>query len=154
MLPMWQGLVDGLSCGGRVVHVRADKQAMVQGKFERLVQEGPGKLHIISDFDMTLTKWGDASGKRSVSSHGILTRATRHTTPEFKARTTAYYDRYYPMEVSTTLPHAQRVLAMEEWWTLAHAEVLKIGLTRAHIRDMVGGWVGGCVCTHVSVMPL
>ncbi len=141
---MWSSLLAQLSDGGRCVRVQGTKLPALTAKLDRLVQGGRERLHVISDFDMTLTKWGDAQGKRSVSSHGILTRATSHTTPEFKARTSAYYDRYYPMEVSTALSPADKVKAMEEWWSLAHDELLKLKLTRAHIRDMVGTWL--CVC--------
>jgi hypothetical protein len=134
----WDRLIHALSPAYRAnVHVASGKLAAVEHKLEALVRQGPGAMHVITDFDMTLTQYHGPDGKRTASSHGILTKSQR-TTPEYRELTNALFNKYHPMEVDRTLEHAAKVKAMEEWWTQAHEAILKLRLTRASMLEMVG----------------
>ena len=104
-------------------------------KCQLLLQGGLSSLHVISDFDMTLTKyWVD--GKRSISSHGILERYSKMP-PDFKSKTAQLYAHYYPIEIDHSLPFSEKRLAMEEWWSQAHELIIQLGLTRSDLSLMI-----------------
>ncbi|KAI8923320.1 pyrimidine 5'-nucleotidase [Entophlyctis helioformis] len=107
----------------------------VAAKLAAIDEAGAKSLHIVTDFDMTLTRyWVD--GKRSVSTHGILEQSTK-LTAEARQALTDLYKKYYPIEVSSTIPFPEKVAAMEDWWGTAHKIIASLGLTRDDIAAMV-----------------
>ncbi|KAI9207177.1 pyrimidine 5'-nucleotidase [Polychytrium aggregatum] len=115
------------------IHIRAwDATA---AKLSKVVRDGSTKLHVISDFDMTLTCYW-VNGQRNKSSHSIISRSP--LIPEsFRKRSEMLYNKYYPIEMSPTVPMAEKVPAMIEWWTAAHEDVVQLKLARADIAVMV-----------------
>ncbi|KAI9020415.1 pyrimidine 5'-nucleotidase [Hyaloraphidium curvatum] len=117
----------------------------VQEKLFSLASGGPEALHIVADFDMTLTKYwvpGPADGKlqRNVSSHGLVMRSSAMT-DELRRRTDDLYRLFYPIEVSHTVPQAEKVAAMEEWWIKAHEIIMESRMKKSDIVEMVRGTV-------------
>jgi 5'-nucleotidase len=107
----------------------------VAKKLESLFRYGGEGLHLISDFDMTMTRyWVD--GKRSISSHGVLERYSR-TSVDFKAKTKELYETYYPKEISQTLSYKEKFQSMVEWWSKAHDLIIQQGMTREDLAKMV-----------------
>lgn len=92
------------------------------------------KVSIISDFDMTMTKyWKD--GKRSMSSHGIM-EAYSKLSDKFKEECTALYRQYYPIEVDHELELKDKIPHMEQWWTRAHDLIVDLGIYQKDIIEM------------------
>ncbi|KAJ3309404.1 hypothetical protein HDV04_006191 [Boothiomyces sp. JEL0838] len=85
-------------------------------------------LHIIADFDMTLTKYWH-NGKRSLSSHGVL--------EESSVLDETTYHKYYPMEISHSITFEEKTRAMVEWWTTTHTLLQNARLTRQDIKNMI-----------------
>ncbi|KAH6571067.1 hypothetical protein BASA60_007345 [Batrachochytrium salamandrivorans] len=107
----------------------------VTEKLSKLDADGVELLHIITDFDMTLTQyWHD--GARSMSTHGVLENAPRMT-DECRAALNDLYKTYYPIEVSPIIPFEEKVEKMKIWWSSAHKIIANIGLTEQDIQDMV-----------------
>ena len=97
---------------------------------------GVGDIHIIADFDMTLTKhWIDTplGPERNLSSHGVLERGPA-VSKEFARKTEAVAKHYYPYEVSD-LPIPQKTALMVEWWTKAHTLIIEEKITRSQVRQ-------------------
>jgi HAD superfamily hydrolase (TIGR01544 family) len=116
-------------------HVRIKDVTAFEIKIQALLDGGRKSVHLISDFDMTLTKyWVD--GKRSVSSHGILERYSR-LDAGFKDKVAALYSHYYPLEVSHSLDMSQKIKYMEEWWSKAHELIIQQGLSKKDLSLMV-----------------
>lgn len=106
-------------------------------------------LHVIADFDMTLTKhwvparydFHDTTPKtqqkneveRNLSSHGVLERG-QHVSKDFAIHTRQLYQHYYPYEISTTLDIEEKTALMIEWWTKAHEAMIQEGFTREMIE--------------------
>lgn len=107
----------------------------VEQKLCSLVEGGADNLHVVSDFDMTLTKYWH-NGQRSVSTHGVLMRSTLASN-EFRQKTQALYDKYYPIEVSDSLSITEKTPFMKEWWTQAHELVLELGFTQSDLSQVV-----------------
>lgn len=106
----------------------------VSEKLKGLFKSGSQTLHIISDFDMTLTKyWMD--GERNHSSHSVLA-STDAISTEFKEAEKRLCQEYYPYEISTTISHQEKTEKMVEWWTKCNEIYIKEGLSRQKIRDI------------------
>lgn len=107
----------------------------VERKLQAMFQDGTSNLHLISDFDMTLTKYL-VNGQRNTTSHAVL--ATSSRTPQLlKEKTDALYAEYYPIEVSHELTPQQKFPFMEAWWHKVHAVIVEAGLTRGDLEHMV-----------------
>ncbi|KAJ8327649.1 hypothetical protein O5D80_003995 [Batrachochytrium dendrobatidis] len=104
-------------------------------KLAQLDADGVSALHVITDFDMTLTRYW-TNGVRSRSSHGVLEHAS-NVDDKYKTALTDLYKKYYPIEISHTIPFEEKVEAMKTWWTTAHSIIVGMGLTRQDIKDMV-----------------
>ncbi|KAI8823504.1 pyrimidine 5'-nucleotidase [Fimicolochytrium jonesii] len=97
-------------------------------KINRILEDGVQNVHVISDFDMTISKYW-VNGERNVGSHRLLALSSR-VTAEFREKTDAVYRHYYPIEISRTVSHEDKVQAMVEWWTKAHESILELKLTK------------------------
>lgn len=84
-------------------------------KKEAIRRDGPEKLHILADFDRTLTH-DSLEGRRKTSLIAIL-REEDYLTPDYPAKSLALRDKYMPMEFDLSIPLADRKKAMDEWWT-------------------------------------
>lgn len=88
-------------------------------KFEqikkKIIKDGLNNLHILADFDRTLTT-AFVAGKEVTSLISIL-RDHNYLTPDYPAKARALSDRYYPMELDANIPKEERIKAMHEWWS-------------------------------------
>lgn len=110
-------------------------RASVEQKLRAIQSGGPSKLHLVADFDMTLTKYW-VNGQRNASSHGIVMRS-HAMTDELRRRTDELYKKYYPIEISSTASQEEKIKAMEEWWRKAHEIILESKMKKTDIVDMV-----------------
>jgi HAD superfamily hydrolase (TIGR01544 family) len=98
------------------IHI-ADRERVLQ-KISTLDSQGADNLHIISDFDMTMTKYWH-NGKRSISSHGVL-ELSKDIEPSLKLGLNRLYQKYYPIEISREIALPEKIIAMQDWWNQAH----------------------------------
>ncbi|KAJ3132134.1 5'-nucleotidase, cytosolic III [Physocladia obscura] len=115
--------------------IRIKNKSAVEAKLTQIESDGISKVHVISDFDMTITRYWH-NGVRSPSTHSILTRSDR-VSDEFRTQTDVLYKKYYPMEISTTLSFEQKYAAMAEWWTHAHRRIVELHLSKKDLHDIV-----------------
>lgn len=92
-------------------------------KLNNLIQKmsdgGAGKLHILSDFDKTLTAISYINGKPVGSLIGQL-RAGGYLTPEYAPASFALLQKYAPFEHDQTIPRSERMKKMQNWWSEHH----------------------------------
>lgn len=79
---------------------------------------GASKLQIISDFDMTLTRFAH-NGKRCPTSHNIVD-TSRLISEDCRKTLKDLLDTYYPIEIDPSRSVAEKLPLMVEWWTKAH----------------------------------
>jgi len=106
-------------------------------KVKKLISEGGAeKLHVLADFDRTLTK-AFVGGKLIPSLTSIL-RDGNYLTPDYTSKARALYDKYHPIEIDPKIPLEKKKKAMEEWW-LTHFDLLiKSGLNKKDLENVVG----------------
>jgi 5'-nucleotidase len=99
---------------------------------QKMKAAGLAKLHVLADFDKTLTK-AFVNGEEIPSIISIL-RAEGYLTPDYPARAHALYDKFHPLEIDPHLSAEEKKKAMEEWWRTHFALLQECGLTRRDVE--------------------
>ena len=96
---------------------------------------GPASLHVISDFDLTLSR--ALIGGKKVPSMFALIRAGDYLGRDYAQQAYALYDRYRPVELDPTLSWDERVTKMHEWWS-SHVDLMvSCGMSREVLGRVV-----------------
>ncbi|XP_041828869.1 cytosolic 5'-nucleotidase 3-like [Melanotaenia boesemani] len=90
----------------------------VQKTMESMLKAGSNTLQVISDFDMTLTRFS-FNGKRCPTCHNILDNS-KVISDDCKQKLDELLKTYYPIEIDTSLSVEQKLPLMVDWWTKAH----------------------------------
>ncbi|KAM7371614.1 hypothetical protein PAMP_008832 [Pampus punctatissimus] len=93
----------------------------VQETLQSMQKAGSNTLQVISDFDMTLTRFA-YNGKRCPTCHNILDNS-KLISDDGKQKLENLLNTYYPIEIDSTRSIDEKLPLMVEWWTKAH-EVL------------------------------
>jgi 5'-nucleotidase len=96
-----------------------------------LIADGADQLHILADFDRTLTQ-AYPNGKDSGSLISVLYNEG-YLSQEYQQTAQAYHQQYSAIEKDETLPFEERKSAMMEWRTKHKQLLIKEGLTKQHI---------------------
>jgi hypothetical protein len=87
-----------------------------QNKFDSIVKKfketGLSNLHIVSDFDKTLSKF--SFGERKIHSIIGVLREENYLTPDYSDRAKALFEKYHPIEINLDLSLEERKKAMYE----------------------------------------
>lgn len=94
----------------------------LEEKISLMRKTGANKLHILADFDRTLTLPGQINGKSISSTIGQL-RATGSLAPNYASASYKLFEKYGPLEHDQSIPLTERTKLMKEWWT-KHIELL------------------------------
>jgi 5'-nucleotidase len=96
---------------------------------------GLNKVHILADFDRTLTKaFSDGAEVPSVIS---VLRDGNYLTPDYAEKAHALYEKYSPLEKDPHLSKENKKRLMEEWWTAHFALLIQSGLKKEDIKTVV-----------------
>lgn len=101
---------------------------------KRIAEGGAGKLHVVSDFDKTLTSCF-VNGQKIQSLISIL-RDEKYLTPDYPEKAQALFDKYAPIERDPKIPLEEKKKAMEEWWSTHYKLLLASGLTKKDIASV------------------
>jgi HAD superfamily hydrolase (TIGR01544 family) len=105
-------------------------------KAKRTISEsGAEKLHVVSDFDRTLTT-AFVEGKKITSLLAIL-RDGNYLIPDYAKRAHELYDKYHPIEMDPQIPLEEKKKAMHEWWTTHFDLLIKSGLNKKDLEKVV-----------------
>jgi len=107
----------------------------VENILEQIKLDWPSKLHILADFDRTLTK-GFYQWKK-ISSIASFLYTWDYLCSAYQEQWQALFDHYYPIEQDHSMDRAVKKKAMQERWT-KHLDILiKYKLSRNDIADIV-----------------
>ncbi|XP_019949885.1 cytosolic 5'-nucleotidase 3-like isoform X1 [Paralichthys olivaceus] len=90
----------------------------VQEILESMMKAGSNTVQVISDFDMTLTRFAH-NGKRCPTCHNILDNSML-ISEDCKKQLKDLLNKYYPIEIDSSLSIEVKLPLMVEWWTKAH----------------------------------
>jgi cytosolic 5'-nucleotidase 3 len=94
---------------------------------------GAGNLHVVSDFDKTLTRCF-VNGKKIPSLISIL-RDGHFLAPDYSGKAQALYDKYHAIEIDPSVPLDEKRAQMLEWWTLHYELLIGSGLKKDDIAE-------------------
>jgi len=110
-----------------------------QKEFNRLKEnfrrEGLNKIHILADFDKTLTK-AFVNGQSVPSIISIL-RDGNYLTLDYAKKAQGLYDKYHPFEVDLDIEKSEKKKMMEEWWRVHFNLLIKSGLNKKDIEQVI-----------------
>lgn len=87
---------------------------LLQQKIKEIKSQGLDKLHVVSDFDRTLTKCF-YDGKKIPSTIALI-REGGYLTEDYPKKAFALFDKYHPIETDESLDYDFRFNKMREWW--------------------------------------
>lgn len=94
----------------------------VENIIKNLSQQGYKNLHILADFDRTITK-AFTKGKKEVSSTISILRKENYLKRNYSQKAYALFDKYHPIEIDPTICLEDRRKQMESWWE-EHSKLL------------------------------
>lgn len=108
-------------------------------KFEKIKKNislgGKDKIHILSDFDKTLTK-GFVEGQKA---HTVIAqlRQGNYLTPDYSPKAHALFDKYHPIEIDPNISFEEKKKQMHKWWKEHYELLVKSGLDKKTIQKIV-----------------
>ncbi|XP_056261945.1 cytosolic 5'-nucleotidase 3 [Pseudoliparis swirei] len=100
-----------------------------------LIKGGASKLQIITDFDMTLSKFA-VNGNRCPSCHNIIDNC-KLVTEECRAKLLQLKNKYYLIEVDPQLTMEEKYPFMVEWYFKTHTLLVEQRLERDKLAEVV-----------------
>nr|XP_020463078.1 7-methylguanosine phosphate-specific 5'-nucleotidase isoform X1 [Monopterus albus] len=90
----------------------------VQEILQSMMKAGSDTVQVISDFDMTLTRFA-YNGKRCPTCHNILDNS-KLISDDCKGKLKDLLNTYYPIEIDASRSVEEKLPLMVDWWTKAH----------------------------------
>ncbi|CAK8698404.1 unnamed protein product [Clavelina lepadiformis] len=116
-------------------HVHIKDESSVYAKLEALFKGGASSLQIISDFDMTLSRYS-VNNQRCPSSHGIL-EAGMCLSAEAKEHLHETNKKYRAIEIDPHMSPDEKIPFMLEWWGKAHSAMGNVVISKSMIKNAV-----------------
>ncbi|XP_078253727.1 cytosolic 5'-nucleotidase 3 isoform X1 [Rhinoraja longicauda] len=100
-----------------------------------LIKGGSTKLQVITDFDMTLSKFLH-NGKRCSTCHNVIDNC-KLISEDCRQKLRQIRNTYYPIEVDPTISTEEKYPFMVEWWTKAHNLLIEQGIRKEKLAAVV-----------------
>ncbi|KAM3592729.1 uncharacterized protein V6R79_024042 [Siganus canaliculatus] len=94
------------------------ERSKVEETIHAMQRAGVGSLQVISDFDMTLTRFS-YNGKRVPTTHNILDNRLL-INEDCTKKMRELLNTYYPIEIDPSITIEEKQPLMVEWWTKVH----------------------------------
>ncbi|KAJ8919361.1 hypothetical protein NQ315_016453 [Exocentrus adspersus] len=115
-------------------HVHIKDVDRVNKIIHGFISGGPNKLHVLSDFDKTITKQHE-NGKLHLTSFGMFNKYP--SLPEEYLRTVnGLAEKYRPIEIDPTLSIKEKSNHMEEWWLLTEKALMGLEVNPMKIEEV------------------
>ncbi|XP_035997729.1 7-methylguanosine phosphate-specific 5'-nucleotidase isoform X2 [Fundulus heteroclitus] len=108
------------------------ERGRVEDTIYAMQKGGAGSLQVISDFDMTLTRFAH-KGTRVPTTHNILNNRLLMDEDSTK-KMKELLNKYYPIEIDARLSPEEKLPYMVEWWTKVHELLIEQRIR----KDMLG----------------
>ena len=106
----------------------------VEKKINNIKKSGSELLHVLADFDRTLTYW-TVDGIKTPSIISML-RDGNHLTEDYADKAHALFNKYHAIEIDPTIPLDEKKLAMQEWRETHNKLLIKSWLSIEDLRDI------------------
>jgi len=110
-------------------------QERLDSLIKNFKEQGKDKIHVLADFDRTLTKFA-IKGEKITSLIAIL-RKENLLNDEYSKTVGELFDRYHPIEIDTKIPINEKKEKMAEWWRLHNDELIKHKLNKNNLEQVI-----------------
>lgn len=117
------------------MEVKISSPELLESLKEKIKNDGFENLHIVSDFDRTLT-YGSVNGKKTPSIIALL-RDGNHLTKDYSEKAHALFEKYHPIEIDSKVPLSEKKTKMKEWWRAHHKLMLDSNLHKSDLENIV-----------------
>ncbi|XP_078544364.1 cytosolic 5'-nucleotidase 3A isoform X2 [Lissotriton helveticus] len=117
----------------KTVHIKDPKR--VEEIICGLIKGGASKLQVITDFDMTLSRFSHG-GKRCPTCHNIIDNC-KFVTEECRKKLYKLRDTYYAIEIDPSLTIAEKYPYIVEWYVKSHTLLIEQRLRKDKVAEMV-----------------
>ena len=107
---------------------------------KKIIVEGADKFHVLADFDRTLIYSYNKDGKKIPSLISVL-RDGDYISKEYAQKAHELYEKYHPIEMDDDIPPEEKKKAMNEWWNTHFDLLIKSGLKKSHLEDIVNSGI-------------
>ena len=107
----------------------------VDSVISALRHDGVNALHVLSDFDRTLTH-GTIWGTKTPSLISLL-RDGEHLSQDYPARALSLFGKYHPIEIDPDIPIEEKKTIMKIWWYEHFSLMIECGLKKDDIFDVI-----------------
>jgi len=114
---------------------------LLKKKIAKIKEQGKESMHVLSDFDRTLTH-SSVNGARTPSLISHL-RNGNYLTEDYAEKAKALFNRYHPIEMSTTFGQEEKAEKMKEWWSLHYKLLADSGLNQETIKRAIKDIING-----------
>jgi cytosolic 5'-nucleotidase 3 len=104
-------------------------------KIDELIKDGASNLHIVADFDRTLTK-AFIDDKKHKSTFSYV-RDGGYLGKEYTKIASDLFDKYFPYESDQSVSNEVRVKMMQEWWAVHLKVMVEHGMSKEVIKKVV-----------------
>ncbi len=118
-----------------MTQVHLHNKKLLQQKIKEIKAQGLNTLHIVSDFDRTLTK-SFINGKKIPSTVALI-REGGYLTKDYPKKAFALFNQYHKVEVDDTLDYNFKYNKMQEWWEAHEKLLIESGMNKKVIDDIV-----------------
>jgi len=119
--------------------VYSNKEEFLE-KLENIKKNWLEKLHILADFDRTLTKAFSSSKNKRWKWISVFKENSLWFNKEFCNLEQQNFEKYYPIENNPDLSLEEKNKFMLEWWKSTFELFIKFWLTKEKIRNAVFNW--------------
>lgn len=106
---------------------------------ETMKQEWTEKIHILADFDRTLTK-SFVNGKKKPSIISVL-RDEWYLSEAYRKQAHALFNYYHPIEIDPNIPMEEKSKAMSDWWNAHKKLLVDSWVSRSDIQSVANSWM-------------
>lgn len=107
----------------------------LQNIIKNIQTDGPESLHVLTDFDRTLTN-GAQDGMKTPTLISLL-RDGHHLSADYASRAIALFDTYHPIEIDPLKTVEEKRPVMKEWWIKHFNLMIECWLRQDDIRDVI-----------------
>lgn len=102
---------------------------------QNIKQQGKNKLHVLADFDRTLTKAFD--GGKIISTSWGQVRQGGYLGEDYVKQAHKLFDQYHPIEINPNISKKEKSKKMYEWWKKHFELLIKKGINIGIIKDLI-----------------
>lgn len=106
-------------------------------KIDAIKKDGKDNVHVLTDFDRTLTK-ALSNNKKTPSIISILRNPDKdYLSKEYVEKAHELYNKYHPIEISTKISMGEKKAKMLEWWKSHYKLLVECGLDETTINQSI-----------------